>query len=87
MDYLRRTMTIRSRQFVPLLILGLGGGALAQPAPESGADPSLVIEEIVVTGSRIKRKDLTSISPLVTLDAEQITFSGITAAEDLVKKH
>ncbi|MFK8043722.1 TonB-dependent receptor plug domain-containing protein [Congregibacter sp.] len=44
------------------------------------------IEEIVVTGSRIKRKDFTSISPLVTLDAEQITLSGVTAIEDLVNE-
>ncbi|MDP5053660.1 MAG: TonB-dependent receptor plug domain-containing protein, partial [Congregibacter sp.] len=50
----------------------------------SSRAPGGEIEEVVVTGSRIKRKDFTSISPLVTLDAEQITLSGVTAIEDLV---
>ncbi|WOJ97738.1 TonB-dependent receptor [Congregibacter brevis] len=58
--------------------------ALAQPGTASGVYPTAEIEEVVVTGSRIKRKDYSSISPLVTLDAEQITLSGITAIEDLV---
>lgn len=58
--------------------------AQEQPPALSSKAPAGEIEEIVVTGSRIKRKDLTSISPLVTLDAEQITLSGVTAIEDLV---
>ncbi|EAQ96602.1 TonB-dependent receptor domain-containing protein [Congregibacter litoralis] len=58
--------------------------AMAQSPTSSSVDPGAEIEEVVVTGSRIKRKDYTSISPLVTLDAEQITLSGITAIEDLV---
>jgi len=58
--------------------------AQEQGTPLSPRGPAGEIEEIVVTGSRIKRKDFTSISPLVTLDAEQITLSGVTAIEDLV---
>jgi outer membrane receptor protein involved in Fe transport len=56
----------------------------AQAGASARAAEGAVLEEVVVTGSRIKRKDLTSISPLVTLDAERITLSGITAVEDLV---
>jgi outer membrane receptor protein involved in Fe transport len=41
--------------------------------PASAAAPSApVLEEVTVTGSRIKRKDLESSSPLVTIDSEQI---------------
>jgi len=59
------------------------GAAVAQP-PDSPPRARAEIEEVVVTGSRIKRQDYTSISPLVTLDAEQITLSGVTAVEDLL---
>ncbi|MGC1459719.1 MAG: TonB-dependent receptor plug domain-containing protein [Steroidobacteraceae bacterium] len=37
----------------------------------TGAD-SQQLEEVTVTGSRIRRKDLTSTSPLVTIDSEQL---------------
>jgi iron complex outermembrane recepter protein len=47
----------------------LGGVALSTYAPAARAQDSLdEISEVVVTGSRIVRKDLTSNSPLVTVD-------------------
>lgn len=48
------------------------------PAPDAGQDE---IEEIVVTGSRIKRRDFISASPLSTLDREDIAFSGQSTLE------
>jgi len=42
----------------------------AGPAGATSAAP--VLEEVTVTGSRIRRKDLESSSPLVTIDSEQI---------------
>src|ERR1700753_2810214 len=42
---------------------------VAKPA---GADDSAQLQEVTVTGSRIRRKDLTSSSPLITVDAEQL---------------
>jgi iron complex outermembrane recepter protein len=42
------------------------------PPSKSTANDASLLEEITVTGTRIKRKDLESISPLVTIDAEQI---------------
>jgi iron complex outermembrane receptor protein len=36
------------------------------------SDDSAQLEEVTVTGSRIKRKDLESSSPLITIDSEQI---------------
>ena len=38
--------------------------------PASSDDTKL--EEVTVTGSRIRRKDLTSASPLITIDSEQL---------------
>ena len=35
------------------------------------------VEEIVVTGSRIKRRDLSSTSPMVTIDRSLIDFSPL----------
>ena len=70
----------------PLCILVSVGASLfaagSTMARQAAIDPAL--EEVVVTGSRIKRQDYTSTSPLVTLDAQQITLSGVTAVEDLL---
>jgi outer membrane cobalamin receptor len=35
-----------------------------------------VIDEIVVTGSRIKRRDFNTLSPLTMIDNEDIAFTG-----------
>src|ERR1700733_4276443 len=44
--------------------------AVSNPTPASESNAPLV--EVTVTGSRIKRKDLESSSPLITIDSEQI---------------
>src|SRR6202041_2353590 len=36
------------------------------------SDDNTKLEEVTVTGSRIRRKDLTSASPLITIDSEQL---------------
>jgi iron complex outermembrane receptor protein len=49
--------------------------AMAQEAPaatNATGDQSQQLEEVTVTGSRIKRRDLESQSPLVTIDSEQL---------------
>lgn len=42
------------------------------------------VEEIVVTGSRIKRRDFTSPSPISTLDRDAIAFSGLPTIESTI---
>lgn len=59
------------------------GGTVTLAYAAEGADQQ--IEEVVVTGSRIQRANLVSSSPVTQMDAEEITFSGITRLEDLVK--
>jgi len=52
----------------------------AAPAPTAAADDNSLstLEEITVTGTRIRRKDLESNSPLVTVDSAQLeTRSGL----------
>ncbi|MGA1498630.1 MAG: hypothetical protein ACO38Y_12615, partial [Steroidobacteraceae bacterium] len=60
------------------VLLALGGATVpvtagAQQASTSGAE----IDEVVVTGSRIRRKDETSMSPIFTMDLGDIQSSGI----------
>src|ERR1700722_3890591 len=61
-----------------ILLLCMAGTAGAQseptPATASGANP--VLEEVVVTGSRIANARATSDSPLVAVDAAQIAATG-----------
>ncbi|WP_321396626.1 TonB-dependent receptor domain-containing protein [Emcibacter sp.] len=51
---------------------------------QEAAEEELAFEEVVVTGSRIKRKDIQSVSPLQITGAEEIRFSGHNRIEDLM---
>jgi iron complex outermembrane receptor protein len=55
----------------------------AQQAEEAAGNKQIV-EEIVVTGSRIERANEVTSSPVVQLDAEQFSFAGTTRVEDVV---
>ncbi len=47
--------------------------AQTTPAPAAATAPApTTLEEVTVTGSRIRRKDLTASSPLVTIDSSQL---------------
>ncbi len=54
--------------------------AYAQDAAEDDENA----ESIVVTGSRIARPDLESVSPVTTVSAEQISLTGTVTLEELV---
>ena len=62
------------------LLIGLAGAipALAQDADiESRAyEQTEVIEEIVVTGSRLRRRDFSAPSPVATIEREAIQYTG-----------
>lgn len=61
-----------------LIGLSVAPGALAQ---EEGADQ---LEEITVTGSRIKKKDFSSNAPVATVGVEQIELTGTVNTESLL---
>jgi iron complex outermembrane receptor protein len=63
----------------------------AVPAPDaaSGADPTEVrgagmLEEVVVTGSRVERSAFDMPTPVITVDSAQIRQSGFTGIADLL---
>ena len=47
-------------------------------------DSDEVIEEILVTGTRIKRKNMISTSPITQVNAEELLYQGTTRVEDLL---
>jgi len=49
-------------------------------------DEVVVMEEVIVTGSRIKRRDFTSPSPLTTIDREAFEFSGQPTLEEYLNQ-
>lgn len=59
----------------PIRVLGQSGGEDAQVD---------AVEEIIVTGTRIKKRNLVSTSPVTQVDSEEFTFQGITRVEDLL---
>jgi outer membrane receptor protein involved in Fe transport len=50
-------------------------------APSTFAQDDAVIEQVVVTGSRITRADLTAVSPFTTVSGEEFQISGILNVE------
>jgi len=71
------------------LALGLGAGSLAvgaSPGAIAQEDNAQVLEEITVTGSRIKRADLDTASPVTVLDREDIMAQGITDVGNLIQR-
>ena len=60
--------------------------AFAQTESEDGADDDEQIEEIVTTGSRIKRDTFSTTTPLQVLDADQAQRIGIANISELLQK-
>jgi outer membrane receptor protein involved in Fe transport len=55
----------------------------AQDEDEQGA---AAIEEVVVTGSRIRRRNLETVSPVIQIEAESFDARGAVRAEELVNR-
>lgn len=66
------------------LALGTASQALAQDQ-SADEDASPLLEEVMVTGTRIP-VDLNQVatSPVTTVDSTEVTFSGVTRVEDLI---
>ena len=59
------------------------GGVISNPLPAIAQDE---LEEIVVTGSRIPRRDFTAPSPTTTIDNAELQLSGTTNLEDSLNR-
>jgi iron complex outermembrane recepter protein len=80
-----RGTSLKSLRVTPLYAgicacIGLGGAAHAQ-APEQG------LEEVVVTGSRIVRRDLNAPSPILTIDSDLIEQNSSVALEAVLNQY
>ena len=62
----------------------LASAAVAAVSPAQAQDPNPSIQEVVVTGSRIAQPNLTSISPVTSIAAEDVKLQGVTRIEDLI---
>jgi len=79
-----------------LAVLLVLGGTLLLIAPlvfaqdqDTGADTNdegIYIEEVTVTGSRVKRRDFSSPSPITTVDREAFEFSGQPTLEEYLNQ-
>jgi iron complex outermembrane recepter protein len=72
-----------------VLLLSAMTAAAAAGAPAMAADAGpeateAPIQEVVVTGSRIQSPNITSISPVTTVSAADITATGLTRTEDIL---
>jgi iron complex outermembrane recepter protein len=54
--------------------------AFAQQAPQSGT----TVQEVVVTGSRIKQPALTAVSPVTSVNSQEVKLEGTQNVEDLI---
>jgi outer membrane receptor protein involved in Fe transport len=66
--------------------LAYGPGAVAQDDMSAAGFEDESIEEIVVTGSRIKRRDFNTPSPLTTISREDIAFTGQATIEETLNQ-
>jgi outer membrane receptor protein involved in Fe transport len=70
------------RDAVRYALMTSAAAAVTISVPVQAQDEAL--EEITVTGSRIKQRDLTAISPVKTVTSEDFAVSGVTRVEDLI---
>jgi outer membrane receptor protein involved in Fe transport len=58
----------------------------ARAQAQAGSDAEAEVEEIVVTGSRIKRRDFNSPSPISTIDRDAIAYTGLPSLEETLNQ-
>ncbi len=69
-----------------LLALALGSPAVAQDEADAEASYDEPIEEIVTTGSRIKRTEFSSPAPVQILNMEMATLGGLVDVADILQE-
>ncbi|MEQ9463710.1 MAG: TonB-dependent receptor [Haliea sp.] len=76
---------LRKNRLTMAVSAALGMGAAAVLPQVASAQEQLLVEEVVVTGSRIQKANLVSASPVTQVDAEDFKFQGTVRVEDLMK--
>lgn len=76
-NYMRTALLGSTATVMAGAAMGVGGTAVAQGQGEE-------VETLIVTGSRIARADLTSVSPLSVVGAEEFRLAGAVNVEQLL---
>jgi iron complex outermembrane receptor protein len=63
-----------------IVLVGYGASAMAQDQPQE----KKIQEEVTVTGSLIPRPTVEAMSPVTTMDVEELAYQGTTRLEDLL---
>lgn len=71
---------------LPFCIFVLGASTPVVAQEVAGQNSETVVEEIVVVGSRLRRRDHTSPSPIATIDRETLAFSIQPTMEESLNK-
>jgi iron complex outermembrane receptor protein len=82
-----RLYALNSALGYAIAAMSLAAVSVSAPLYAQGGGPDVdenVVEEIVVTGSRIKRANLVSTSPVTQVNSDEFLFRGITRVEDLL---
>lgn len=69
-----------------LLSAAVAAVILVPVMPAFAQEDAQMVEEVIVTGSRIQRADLESALPLQVMNAEDIAATGVTSAPELMAK-
>jgi len=71
---------------VGMVLIGFIPLAFAQDQIDEFESDENLLEEVIVTGSRIKRRDFSSPSPIVTITGEEFEFSGQPTLEEYLNQ-
>jgi len=82
---IKRERLLASTMIAGFALAGMAAPAMAQTTPAQSEQASQV-EDIVVTGSRIRQPNLTTTSPVTQVTGEDIDVQGVTRVEDLVSQ-
>ncbi len=76
-----KTKILRGRLLASTMMGGLALAAAAAATPVFAQD---AVDVVVVTGSRIPQPNLTSVSPVTTINSADIRAQGVTRVEDII---
>jgi outer membrane receptor protein involved in Fe transport len=77
---------LRKHRLTTAVSTALGLGAVAGlPGQVLAQNEAGLVEEVIVTGSRIQQANLVTASPVTQIDAEEFRFQGTTRVEDLMR--
>ena len=79
----QRGRLLASTMIAGFAVVGMAAPAFAQTA-EPQTESTAQVEDIVVTGSRIRQANLVTTSPVTQVTSEDVRETGVTRVEDLV---